>query len=74
MPRIAVDVTTQSLEAFADAWNRHDVDALKSFMTEELLPKESPAASEAEPLTLRIARRERRLRSQRRRGHRPHCI
>jgi ketosteroid isomerase-like protein len=26
-------VTTELLEAFADAWNRHDVDALMSFMT-----------------------------------------
>jgi steroid delta-isomerase-like uncharacterized protein len=28
-------VTTQMLQAFADAWNRHDVDALMSFMTED---------------------------------------
>ncbi len=27
------DVTTGLLEAFADAWNRHDADALMSFMT-----------------------------------------
>jgi steroid delta-isomerase-like uncharacterized protein len=33
----AVDggVTAEDLEAFADAWNRHDVDALMSFMTED---------------------------------------
>jgi ketosteroid isomerase-like protein len=28
-----VEVTTQLLEAFAEAWNRHDADALMSFMT-----------------------------------------
>jgi steroid delta-isomerase-like uncharacterized protein len=28
-------VTTQFLQAFADAWNRHDVDALMSFMTDD---------------------------------------
>jgi steroid delta-isomerase-like uncharacterized protein len=29
------EVTVEFLEAFADAWNRHDVDALMSFMTED---------------------------------------
>jgi steroid delta-isomerase-like uncharacterized protein len=29
------EVTTDVLQAFADAWNRHDVDALMSFMTED---------------------------------------
>jgi len=28
-------VTTDMLQAFADAWNRHDVQALMSFMTED---------------------------------------
>lgn len=28
-------VTTEFLQAFADAWNRHDVDALMTFMTED---------------------------------------
>jgi steroid delta-isomerase-like uncharacterized protein len=28
-------VTTEALQAFADAWNRHDVDALMSFMTDD---------------------------------------
>ena len=32
--RIA-EVTPEVLQAFADAWNRHDVDALMSFMTED---------------------------------------
>lgn len=29
------DVTLEFLQVFADAWNRHDVDALMSFMTED---------------------------------------
>jgi steroid delta-isomerase-like uncharacterized protein len=29
------DVTPEFLQAFADAWNRHDVDALMSFMTDD---------------------------------------
>ena len=28
-------VTTDDLQAFADAWNRHDIDALMSFMTDD---------------------------------------
>ena len=28
-------VSEETLQAFADAWNRHDVDALMSFMTED---------------------------------------
>jgi ketosteroid isomerase-like protein len=28
-------VTVDTLQAFADAWNRHDIDALMSFMTED---------------------------------------
>jgi len=28
-------VTVATLAAFADAWNRHDIDALMSFMTED---------------------------------------
>jgi taurine dehydrogenase small subunit len=33
--RPTFDVTTDGLQAFADAWNRHDIDALMSFMTED---------------------------------------
>ncbi len=29
------EVTVEFLDAFADAWNRHDVDALMSFMTND---------------------------------------
>ena len=28
MPNAMAEVTTEVLQAFADAWNRHDVDAL----------------------------------------------
>ena len=35
MPDVIAKVTTEFLQAFADAWNRHDVDALMSFMTED---------------------------------------
>jgi steroid delta-isomerase-like uncharacterized protein len=35
MPTIIATVTTELLQAFADAWNRHDIDALMSFMTED---------------------------------------
>ena len=33
MTIVAEQVTTQALEAFAEAWNRHDANALMSFMT-----------------------------------------
>ena len=29
------EITTEDLQAFADAWNRHDADALMSFMTDD---------------------------------------
>lgn len=32
---IASLVTVETLAAFADAWNRHDVDALMTFMTDD---------------------------------------
>lgn len=35
MQTVSPDVTTEMLQAFADAWNRHDVDALMSYMTED---------------------------------------
>ena len=28
-------ITADTLQAFADAWNRHDIDALMSFMTDD---------------------------------------
>lgn len=33
MPEMSSEITKEVLQAFADAWNRHDVDALMSFMT-----------------------------------------
>lgn len=38
------EVTTEFLEAFAAAWNRHDVDALMSFMTEDCVFESSAGA------------------------------
>lgn len=35
MSQVIPEVTPETLRAFADAWNRHDVDALMSFMTED---------------------------------------
>lgn len=32
MPDVVAEMTTDVLQAFADAWNRHDIDALMSFM------------------------------------------
>ena len=32
---VAHDVTVQMLETFGDAWNRHDVDAIMSFMDDD---------------------------------------
>ncbi len=34
-PSPARPVTTATLAAFSDAWNRHDIDALMSFMSED---------------------------------------
>jgi steroid delta-isomerase-like uncharacterized protein len=39
------EVTTDMLQAFAEAWNRHDVDALMSFMTADCV-FEASAGSE----------------------------
>ncbi|KAB2920467.1 MAG: nuclear transport factor 2 family protein [Hyphomicrobiaceae bacterium] len=39
-------VTVQTLQAFADAWNRHDINALMSFMTDDCV-FESSAGAEA---------------------------
>ena len=35
MSGTTAQVTTEMLQAFADAWNRHDVDDLMSFMTDD---------------------------------------
>jgi steroid delta-isomerase-like uncharacterized protein len=46
MSHALAEVTTEWLQAFADAWNRHDVDALMSFMTDDCV-FESSAGPEA---------------------------
>jgi steroid delta-isomerase-like uncharacterized protein len=35
MSDVIPEVTIEMLQAFAEAWNRHDVDALMSFMTDD---------------------------------------
>jgi steroid delta-isomerase-like uncharacterized protein len=35
MSNVITEITAEVLQAFADAWNRHDADALMSFMTED---------------------------------------
>ena len=35
MPDMSSEITMEVLQPFADAWNRHDVDSLMSFMTED---------------------------------------
>ena len=35
MSNAIAEVTLEVLQAFADAWNRHDVDALMSFMADD---------------------------------------
>lgn len=35
MTNVSSDATVELLDAFADAWNRHDADALMSFMSED---------------------------------------
>ena len=46
MAKQSPEVTVEFLEAFADAWNRHDVDDLMSFMTDDCV-FESSAGDEA---------------------------
>jgi steroid delta-isomerase-like uncharacterized protein len=44
MSNAIADVTTTTLQAFADAWNRHDIDALMSFMTDDCIFEASAGA------------------------------
>jgi steroid delta-isomerase-like uncharacterized protein len=46
MSIVIAEVGVEDLQAFADAWNRHDIDALMSFMTDDCV-FESSAGSEA---------------------------
>lgn len=45
MPTVNAQITREALQAFADAWNRHDVDGIMSFMTEDCV-FEASAGSE----------------------------
>jgi steroid delta-isomerase-like uncharacterized protein len=44
MPTVNAPVSEETLQAFADAWNRHDVDTLMSFMTEDCVFETSAGA------------------------------
>ncbi len=44
MQASTTEVTSEVLQDFADAWNRHDVDALMSFMTEDCVFESSTGA------------------------------
>lgn len=46
MPKTHADITPQFLQDFADAWNRHDVDALMSFMTDDCVFEASAGPDE----------------------------
>lgn len=37
MTAVTAEVTVEDLEAFADAWNRHDVEALMTFMADDCI-------------------------------------
>jgi steroid delta-isomerase-like uncharacterized protein len=45
MKQQSTEITVEFLEAFADAWNRHDVDDLMSFMTEDCIFESSAGES-----------------------------
>jgi len=51
MPSETAEVSVDTLQAFADAWNRHDVDALMSFMTEDCVLKPRRVRTYAAPAT-----------------------
>lgn len=44
MSPVIAEVTPEDLQAFAEAWNRHDVDALMSFMTDDCVFEASAGA------------------------------
>ena len=46
MSKQSTEITIEFLQAFADAWNRHDVDDLMSFMTDDCV-FESSAGDES---------------------------
>ena len=44
MTHAVAEITTDHLQAFADAWNRHDADALMTFMTDDCVFEASAGA------------------------------
>jgi steroid delta-isomerase-like uncharacterized protein len=44
MATVITGVTVEDLQAFANAWNRHDVDALMTFMTQDCVFESSAGA------------------------------
>lgn len=44
MQTASPEVSTELLQAFADAWNRHDADALMAFMTDDCVFESSAGA------------------------------
>jgi len=44
MQTVSTEVTTDLLQAFAEAWNRHDADALMAFMTDDCVFESSAGA------------------------------
>lgn len=40
------EISEETLQAFADAWNRHDIDALMSFMTDDCVFESSAGPDE----------------------------
>ena len=47
MPHTGTEVTVEWLQAFADAFNRHDVDAIMSFMTDDCAFEHPPDRTSA---------------------------
>lgn len=44
MPNVNAEVAIEVLQAFADAWNRHDAEALMSFMSDDCVFEASAGA------------------------------
>jgi len=44
MQTVSTEVTTDLLQAFADAWNRHDADGLMAFMSDDCVFESSAGA------------------------------
>jgi steroid delta-isomerase-like uncharacterized protein len=44
LSNVPAEVTAEFLQAFAEAWNRHDIDALMSFMTDDCVFEASAGA------------------------------